>query len=159
MNMYILLAIYLLSSAIILVCLDHLKMRIARNLFLALTVVLIAFLPFVVHGNQIIYFRSDHQMDSLADKSLALIEQIYLISGDTLMAVSLIFSVLAVIVSVSTVILIVHTARAICKLVAKIKEKRQHPKVPQKQTFERKFAQSKIQYKRILYLRFCRLNS
>ena len=160
MNMYVIFAIFAVSSSIIVACLDHLKMRVARNLFLVLAGVLMLYIPLAIWGSDIVYFCVQHQGSSFVDTVVAFTNKAIGVSNMAFASVTLLLSLLALVGSIACIIVIVHTARAICKLMQKLQQKpQQKPQHPQKKTYEPKLVHSTIQYKRILYLRLCRLNS
>ena len=157
-NMYVVFALFFLSSAVILACLDRLKMRYAIALFMVLCLVLVAYIPLAIWGGDITEYCQQCPQDSVVQSVLTFANRKIQFSDFAVSSATLILAVIAIICATSAVILAVHTAKAIRKFVEKIKQN-QHPKVPQKQNFEPKLVHSKILYKRILYLRFCRLNS
>ncbi|MBQ2804297.1 MAG: hypothetical protein IKC52_01500 [Clostridia bacterium] len=160
MNMYVIFATFLVCSAIVLLCLDHLKMRVARNLFVVLTLVMILYIPIAIWGSDIVYFCVQHQGSSFVDTVVAFTNKAISVSNMAFASVTLLLSVLALVGSVACIIVVVQTAKAICKFVQKLQQKpQQKPQHPQKKTYEPKLVHSTIQYKRILYLRLCRLNS
>ena len=159
MNMYVIFATFLVCSAIVLLCLDHLKMRVARNLFVVLTLVMILYIPIAIWGSDIVYFCVQHQGSSFVDTVVAFTNKAISVSNMAFASVTLLLSVLALVGSVACIIVVVQTAKAICKLMQKLQKEQQPPQRPTKRNFEPKLAHSKILYKRILYLRLCRLNS
>jgi len=159
MNMYVVFALFMVSCAVILACLDHFKMRVARNLFWVLTLVLFMYIPVAIWGCDIADFCLQHQSDSFAHKVLVVVNNTIDACNVEFASVTLLLTVLALFFAISTVIVVVQAACAICKFVQGWKQKHQHPKVPQKQNYQRKLVNTKIQYKRTLYLRLCRLNS
>ncbi len=158
-NMYIVFALFFLSSAVILACLDRLKMRYAIALFMVLCVVLVAYIPLAIWGGDITEYCHQCPQNSLLQSLLTFANHKIEFSDFAVSSATLILAIIAIICATSAIILAVQTAEAICKLVRAIKNKRQHPKVPQKKTYEPRLVHSKIQYKCILYLRLCRLNS
>ena len=159
MNLYGVLAVFIVSCTVILACLDRLKMKVALGLFYVLCVVVALYIPFAIWGRDIAQFCYEQQNHTLLQSLIAFANKTVTLSGLAFSSLTLILAVLAVFCIVSIIILAVQTAKAICKIVQAIKNKRQHPKHPAKQTFEPKLVHSKILYKRILYLRLCRLNS
>ena len=159
MNMYVIFAIFAVSSSIIVACLDHLKMRVARNLFLVLAGVLMLYIPLAIWGSDIVYFCVQHQGSNFVDTVVAFTNKAIGVSNMAFASVTLLLSLLALVGSIACIIVIVHTAKAICKLMQKLQKEQQPPQRPTKRNFEPKLAHSKILYKRILYLRLCRLNS
>ena len=159
MNMYVIFAIFVVSSSIVVACLDHLKMRVARNLFLVLAGVLMLYIPLAIWGGDIVYFCVQHQGSSFVDTVVAFTNKAIGVSNVAFASVTLLLSVLALVGSIACIIVIVQTAKAICKLMQKLQKEQQPPQRPTKRNFEPKLAHSKIFYKRILYLRLCRLNS
>ena len=159
MNMYVFFATFAISSAIILACLDHLKMRFARNLFLILTFALSTHIPVAIWGEELIILCTQHHQQGIVQTAITLFERGIDFSNHAFAYFSLLLTIVALISSVATVIVIVHTARSICKFVQELKKEQQPRKRPSKQNFEPRLAHSKIFYKRILYLRLCRLNS
>ena len=159
MNLYGVLAVFILSCSVILACLDRLKMRVAIGLFYVLCAVLVVYIPIAIFGVDIAQFCYEHQHDTIFQSVIAFANRTVKLSGLAFTSVTFILVILAIFCIVSSIILAVQTAKAICKIVQAIKKKRQHPKHPAKKTFEPKLVHSKILYKRILYLRLCRLNS
>ena len=159
-KMYVIFATFAISCAIILACLDHLKMRLARNSFLVLACTLSTYIPVALWGSDLIVLCSQNSPENFVCYAVELFNQGIDFSYMAFASVTLLFTLLALIGSIAVIIVIVHTAKAICKFVQKLKEKQQQPhKHPVKKNFEPKLVHSKIQYKRILYLRLCRLNS
>ena len=151
MNMYVIFATFLVCSAIVLLCLDHLKMRVARNLFVVLTLVMILYIPIAIWGSDIVYFCVQHQGSSFVDTVVAFTNKAISVSNMAFASVTLLLSVLALVGSVACIIVVVQTAKAICKFVQKLQQKpQQKPQHPQKKTYEPKLVHSTIQYKRIL---------
>ena len=158
MNMLVVLAIFLASSTVIVACLDHLKMYVARNLFFVLVVVLFLGTPFILWGDGIVRLHTEQHTSNLVLDVIEVSHMAYSFSHVAFTSITALSAILALFVSVATAIVVVHTARAICKWVKNLNSK-QPRKRPSKQNFEPKLAHTKIQYKRILYLRLCRLNS
>ena len=160
MNMYVVFAVYIISASIILVCLDHQKMRVARNLFLVLTIVLMLYIPIAIWGTDIAHFCTQNKDENLVRATLIFVHKAIDISNIAFASVTTLLLELSILAVTSTIIVVVQTAKVICKFVKKLQNKQQQkPKHPQKRNFQHKLVHSKIQYKRILYLRLCRLNS
>ena len=159
MNLYVVLAVFLISSATILACLDHLKLRFARNLFAVLTIEIILYIPYAMCGADIVEFCQTHQALSFPQQVLAFVNYALQVSNPALLSITMLLMVIAILLATATIILVVHTARAICKLVQKLTHKQPTPKHHKNKLHQHQLVHTKIQYKRILYLRFCRLNS
>ncbi len=160
MNMYVVFAVFILSASIILVCLDHLKMRVARNLFLVLTMVLMLYIPIAIWSTDIAHFCTQNKDENLVRATLTFVYKVIDVSNIAFASVTVLLLELCILVVTSTIIVVAQTAKVICKFVQKLQNKQeQKTKHPQKQNFQHKLVHTKIQYKRILYLRLCRLNS
>lgn len=160
MNMLAVFAIFLVSASIILVCLESLKMRVARNCFFALTFLLMQYIPLAILGSDFAFFCSQFQSNGLLRSLFVFFGHSIDISNLAFASVTIVFAVVALLSSVACIIVVVETACAICKLVAKIKNaKQQVPKHHGKASRQPRLVHTKIHYKYILYLHFCRLNS
>ena len=160
MNMYIVFALFLVSAVVILCYLDKLKMRIARNLFFVLTAVLILYIPLAIWGNDLAQFSLQHRKDNLVQTTIQLVHHAIDISNLAFTSITAILVAVAMVCAVSAIIVVVQTAKVICTIIKRFKAENSNAnKHPAKKTYQPKLVHSTIQFKRILYLRLCRLNS
>ena len=126
MNMYVVFAVYIISASIILVCLDHQKMRVARNLFLVLTIVLMLYIPIAIWGTDIAHFCTQNKDENLVRATLIFVHKAIDISNIAFASVTTLLLELSILAVTSTIIVVVQTAKVICKFVKKLQKLSMH---------------------------------
>ena len=101
MNMYVVFALFFLSSAVILACLDRLKMRYAIALFMVLCLVLVAYIPLAIWGGDITEYCQQCPQDSVVQSLLTFANRKIQFSDFAVSSATLILAVIAIICATS----------------------------------------------------------